>query len=481
MSSLKKYLSFSSSGKKKKGTFVDSLKFQKKHQPCSENAHYPDRNSNNLNYFEHSSHSKRYNFICKGISHSPPPSQQQILLSRRRSLNKRGSVHTSGNSNNGAQALNQSQQSIAFSGQNELERERSSESNGNESGRECDSVTSYRKRSSTPCASNGCVSLKFKGSRGFTRCIQSYSRVRPTKSSNCAYFEVEIKSASKIPSSDSCSVRSGGRSARSQQMKENGFTTRIAIGMGTKPYPPFRLPGVDLYSIGFHSHNGHVYNDDPFGGFEYDAPFGVGDVIGCGYVEKLMNGRMYQNYFFTKNGEFLGIAATLTELYGGSFACIGADGDCELEVNFGGLENDSAVKPFRFDIGSMNLTHLASMHFGASASLNPRLFSFLSRNQQPIWTIDTPELKRRVSMPVSRSSRSANSYDECTNNAQGGQDDEEERPWLSLMTSNIVGMANEPDLLPPVYDENAESGLAYSVPPTDSNCPPGYSRFNVVT
>ncbi|CAG8837899.1 20795_t:CDS:2, partial [Racocetra persica] len=74
--------------------------------------------------------------------------------------------------------------------------------------------------------------------------------------------------------------------------------TIIAIGLATKPYPSFRLPGWNIYSVGFHS-NGKKYNDE-FGGHEYHQAWGnVGDTIGCGYNPDA------GHVFFTKNGQFL--------------------------------------------------------------------------------------------------------------------------------------------------------------------------------
>ncbi|EEB99232.1 hypothetical protein MPER_01128, partial [Moniliophthora perniciosa FA553] len=40
-------------------------------------------------------------------------------------------------------------------------------------------------------------------------------------------------------------------------------TTNVAIGLSTKPYPPFRLPGLNRYSIAYHS-NGDKSHNYPF-------------------------------------------------------------------------------------------------------------------------------------------------------------------------------------------------------------------------
>ncbi|CAG8464079.1 3958_t:CDS:2 [Acaulospora colombiana] len=79
----------------------------------------------------------------------------------------------------------------------------------------------------------------------------------------------------------------------------------IAIGVATKPYPPFRLPGLNVHSVGYHS-NGRKFNDSS-GGTSYGSPWGeVGDTIGYNPATG--------GIFFTKNGSFLGNAFTGTQL-----------------------------------------------------------------------------------------------------------------------------------------------------------------------
>jgi hypothetical protein len=105
------------------------------------------------------------------------------------------------------------------------------------------------------------------------------------------------------------------------------FKTDIAIGLTTKPYPEFRLPGLNLHSVGYHSINGKKYNDNDIG-IDYGPSWiEVGVTIGCGYDSN--NG----NVFFTKNGQFLGNAFTsIKHIW---FPTIGAKGLCTIEINFG--------------------------------------------------------------------------------------------------------------------------------------------------
>ncbi|CAG8716044.1 13966_t:CDS:1, partial [Rhizophagus irregularis] len=105
------------------------------------------------------------------------------------------------------------------------------------------------------------------------------------------------------------------------------YNTNIAIGLATKPYPHFRLPGLNLYSVGYHSINGQKFNNDSIG-IEYGPDWTkVEDTIGCGYYSDS------GDVFFTKNGKFLGCAFTnIKHIW---FPTIGANSPCTIEINFG--------------------------------------------------------------------------------------------------------------------------------------------------
>jgi hypothetical protein len=107
--------------------------------------------------------------------------------------------------------------------------------------------------------------------------------------------------------------------------------TNIAIGLATKPYPHFRLPGLNLYSVGYHSINGKKFNNDNVG-IEYGPVWTVDDTVGCGYYSD--SGEV----FFTKNGKFLSNA--FTDIKHIWFPTIGASGPCTIEVNFGDDPNN---------------------------------------------------------------------------------------------------------------------------------------------
>lgn len=103
--------------------------------------------------------------------------------------------------------------------------------------------------------------------------------------------------------------------------------TNIAIGLSTKPYPAFRLPGQCRFSVAYHS-NGDKSHNYPFTAHSYGQPLKEGDVLGIGYRPR--SGTV----FFTRNGRKMDdayVGLTRWNL----FPTVGADGPCSLHVNFG--------------------------------------------------------------------------------------------------------------------------------------------------
>ncbi|KAF4508779.1 hypothetical protein G6O67_005118 [Ophiocordyceps sinensis] len=103
--------------------------------------------------------------------------------------------------------------------------------------------------------------------------------------------------------------------------------TMLAIGMATKPYPLFRLPGYHKYSVAYHSNGSRHYNQ-PFSRTPYGPQLVQGDVIGVGYRPR--TGAI----FFTRNGK------RLEEVVHGLkaqnfFPAIGANGPAIVHVNLG--------------------------------------------------------------------------------------------------------------------------------------------------
>ncbi|KAK8198496.1 Protein ssh4 [Zalaria obscura] len=104
-------------------------------------------------------------------------------------------------------------------------------------------------------------------------------------------------------------------------------TTLISIGMTTKPYPLFRLPGLHKWSVAYTSTGQRRYNQ-PFSGTQYAPSYEQGDVIGVGYRPRT------GTVFFTRNGKKLEDVAhgLKTQNF---FPTVGANGPCNVHVNFG--------------------------------------------------------------------------------------------------------------------------------------------------
>ncbi|TKY88231.1 hypothetical protein EX895_002941 [Sporisorium graminicola] len=105
-------------------------------------------------------------------------------------------------------------------------------------------------------------------------------------------------------------------------------STNVAVGLTTKPYPQFRLPGWSKYSIGYFSSDGFKCHNYPFAAQSYGPAYGQGDVIGIGYRPRT------GTVFFTRNGKRLEDAFIGLNRYN-LFPTVGADGACEVHVNLG--------------------------------------------------------------------------------------------------------------------------------------------------
>ncbi|ORX46723.1 SPRY-domain-containing protein [Hesseltinella vesiculosa] len=109
----------------------------------------------------------------------------------------------------------------------------------------------------------------------------------------------------------------------------------LAIGLATKPYPWFRLPGWNKHSVAYHSDDGNKFLNDPTVGYVFGPSYGVGDVVGCLYhVEQ---GSVY----FTLNGSMIQEPAFVGLDLHVYYPSIGADGPAKVRVNFG-------AQPFKY-------------------------------------------------------------------------------------------------------------------------------------
>ncbi|KAH0400042.1 SPRY-domain-containing protein, partial [Aureobasidium melanogenum] len=103
--------------------------------------------------------------------------------------------------------------------------------------------------------------------------------------------------------------------------------TLISIGMTTKPYPLFRLPGMHKHSVAYTSSGQRRYNQ-PFAGTNYAPSYEQGDVVGVGYRPRT------GTVFFTRNGKKLEDVAHGLKSQN-LFPTVGATGPCNIQVNFG--------------------------------------------------------------------------------------------------------------------------------------------------
>lgn len=104
-------------------------------------------------------------------------------------------------------------------------------------------------------------------------------------------------------------------------------TTNVAVGLATKPYPSFRLPGHARFSIAYHSNGDKSYNY-PFTSTTFNSVLKEGDVLGIGYRPRT------GTVFYTRNGRKMDDAFTGLMNYN-LFPTVGADGPCSVHVNLG--------------------------------------------------------------------------------------------------------------------------------------------------
>jgi hypothetical protein len=107
---------------------------------------------------------------------------------------------------------------------------------------------------------------------------------------------------------------------------EKPVDTVVSVGLTTKPYPTFRLPGFHRYSIAYESTGVRRVNQ-PFRAPHYGPPLQPGDVVGCGYRTRT------GTVFFTRNGKKLEDVAHGVRM--NMFPTIGASGPATVVVNFG--------------------------------------------------------------------------------------------------------------------------------------------------
>lgn len=114
--------------------------------------------------------------------------------------------------------------------------------------------------------------------------------------------------------------------------------TIISMGLSTKPYPWFRLPGRHPHSVVYDS-NGFRRHNQPFNFLDMEPPFpqlAKGDVVGVGYRTRT------GTVFFTRNGKKISelrlgghVKNFKPANQGQLFPIVGANNICSVHVNLG--------------------------------------------------------------------------------------------------------------------------------------------------
>jgi hypothetical protein len=112
------------------------------------------------------------------------------------------------------------------------------------------------------------------------------------------------------------------------KMYEKPANTEVAIGLATKPYPSFRLPGWNKYSVAYFATDGFKSHNYPFTASSYGPPLAEGDVLGVGYRPRT------GSVFFTRNGRRMEDAYTGLQRLN-LFPTVGANGPCTVHINLG--------------------------------------------------------------------------------------------------------------------------------------------------
>lgn len=112
------------------------------------------------------------------------------------------------------------------------------------------------------------------------------------------------------------------------KMYEKPPTTEVVVGLATKPYPSFRMPGWNRISVGYFSSDGFKCHNYPFTAASHGPSLNEGDVLGVGYRPRT------GTVFFTKNGRKLDDCYTGLANYN-MFPAIGSNGAATVHVNLG--------------------------------------------------------------------------------------------------------------------------------------------------
>lgn len=112
------------------------------------------------------------------------------------------------------------------------------------------------------------------------------------------------------------------------KMYDKPANTEVAVGLATRPYPSFRLPGWCRHSVAYFASDGFKSHNYPFTACSHGPPLNEGDVLGVGYRPRT------GTVFFTRNGRKMDDAYAGLQRFN-LFPTIGANGPCTIHVNLG--------------------------------------------------------------------------------------------------------------------------------------------------
>ncbi|CAO3643822.1 unnamed protein product [Cunninghamella blakesleeana] len=247
------------------------------------------------------------------------------------------------------------------------------------------------------------------------------------------------------------------------KMYEKPRSTIVSIGVATKPYPNWRLPGWNRYSVGYFSHTGNKHFNNPFHGKYYGSSFQEGDVVGVGYRPRT------GTIFYTKNGRKLEDACT--NLRWNLFPTIGANGPCQIHVNLGQrgfVFVEANVK--KWGLAPMQGTLAPPPAYGyESESLLLERGSSLPRSEYYQHSLVQSQFSNRSIISEDHQQRHSNMNND---EEEDEEEDDDEQPLIQLHNSIPRSTSAAPR-----YHHQQQQYVQIPRPRFPSHSPPSYSTL----